>query len=75
MGAQQAALFYQAEMPRHQWVISQQHLVQPSLAVLSFAKEARQATIIIHQDGRAGTRIMISVTDPAVNRPIQSARP
>jgi hypothetical protein len=61
-GAREAALFYQAEMPKNQWVASQQHLVRPDMAVLSYAKENRRATIIIHQDGRTGTRIMITVT-------------
>jgi hypothetical protein len=66
-GARDAAQFYQAEMPKNQWVASQQHLVQADLAVLSFAKDERRATIIIHQDSRASTRIMITVTDPSVN--------
>jgi hypothetical protein len=63
-GAQDAAQFYQVEMPKRQWVASQQHLVQADLAVLSYAKDSRQATIIIHHDDGAGTRIMIMVTAP-----------
>jgi hypothetical protein len=66
-GAWDAAQFYQAEMLKYQWVAAQQHLVRADLAVLSFAKEDRRATIIIHQDGGAKTRIMITVTDLSVN--------
>jgi hypothetical protein len=60
--AREAVQFYQAEMPKNQWVASQQHLVRPDVAVLSYAKEDRRATIIIHQDGRMETRVMITVT-------------
>jgi hypothetical protein len=62
VGARAAAMFYQTEMPKNKWVASQQHLVRADRAVLSYAKENRQATIIIHQDDRRGTRIMITVT-------------
>lgn len=61
-GAFDAAQFYQAEMPKNKWVASQQHLIRADLAVLSFAKDERRATIIIHQDGRRETRVMITVT-------------
>ena len=61
-GACDAARFYQAEMPKNQWVAFQDHLIRADLAVLSYAKEGRRATIIIHQDGRVGTRVMITVT-------------
>jgi hypothetical protein len=61
-GAQDTARFYEAEMPKNQWMVSQQHLVETDLAVLSFAKEAKQATIIIHQGDGTGTRVMITVT-------------
>jgi hypothetical protein len=63
-----AAQFYRAEMPRNQWVASQQHLVRADRAVLCYAKEDRQATIIIHQDDRRGTRIMITVTALEANQ-------
>ena len=63
VGAGNAAQFYQAEMPKNRWVASQDHLIRADLAVLSYAKEGRRATIIIHQDGRAETRVMITVTE------------
>jgi hypothetical protein len=66
-GAREAARFYQAEMPANQWVASQQHLVRSDVAVLSYAKEDRRATIIIHQNGRTETRIMITVTALGAN--------
>lgn len=66
-GARDAALFYQAEMPKNQWVDSQEHLIRADLAVLSYAKGDKRATIIIHQDGGSGTRIMITVTEPGAN--------
>jgi hypothetical protein len=65
--ARDTALFYQAEMPKNQWVAVQQHLVRANLAVLSYAKADRRATIIIHQDAGAGTRVMISVTAQGAN--------
>ena len=63
-GARDAARFYQDEMPKHQWVAAEQHLIRGNVAVLAYAKEERRATIIIHQDAYSGTRIMITVTAP-----------
>jgi hypothetical protein len=56
-----AVRFYQAEMPRYDWAVQQKHLIRPDLAVLSYAKDGKRATIIIHQDGEALTRIMITI--------------
>jgi hypothetical protein len=67
LGARDAAQFYQVEMPKNQWVAFEEHLIRADLAVLSFAKADKRATIIIHQDGGTDTRIMITVNDPAAN--------
>jgi hypothetical protein len=53
--------FYQLEMPRNDWAAYQEHLIRPHLAVLSYTKDGRRATIIIHQDGDALTRVLITV--------------
>jgi hypothetical protein len=65
IGAAEAARFYQAEMPTHQWMVSQSPLIRTNLAVLSYVKDGRRATIIIHQDETVRTRIMITIAHQA----------
>jgi hypothetical protein len=56
-----AVRFYQLEMPRNDWAAHQQHLIRPELAVLSYVKDSKRATIIIHQDNELRTRVMITL--------------
>jgi hypothetical protein len=60
-GAENAIRFYQVKMPEHDWLTSQNHLIRPNLAVLSYHKNGKRATIIIHQDETVRTRIMITI--------------
>jgi hypothetical protein len=53
--------FYQVEMPKNDWQASQKHLIRPNLAVLSYRKDGRWATIIIQQDEATRTRVMITI--------------
>jgi hypothetical protein len=60
-GAGGAIHFYQIKMPENDWLTSQSHLIRPNLAVLSYHKNGKRATIIIHQDEAVCTRIMITI--------------
>jgi hypothetical protein len=63
--AAEAAHFYQTEMPTYQWLASQSPLIRTNLAVLSYVKDGCRATIIIHQDEAARTRVMVTIVHQA----------
>ena len=64
-GAGDPVRFYQEEMPKNNWRVSTSHLIRPGLAILSYHKEGRRATIIIHQDDTLRTRVMITLAQHA----------
>jgi len=64
-GAGDAVRFYQDEMPKNDWQVSSSHLIRPGVAVLSYCKDGRRATIIIHQDDSLRTRVMITIAQQA----------
>lgn len=51
--------FYQAEMPRYGWVVDRGTWAQGDQAVLCYEKSGRTMAIIIDQDHRRRTRVMI----------------
>jgi len=64
-----AIQFYQTEMPRNGWRVSEGNLIRPDTAVLYYIKSREIATVIITQDsGR--TRVMISFAEeqPSIGR-------
>jgi hypothetical protein len=58
-----AMRFYQTEMPKNGWRVSEGHLIKPDTAVLYYIKSREMATVIITQGGRGRTKVMISIAE------------
>ena len=57
-----AVQFYRDEMPKNGWSAMDGMLIQPHIAVLSYAKDDKVATIIMNRDRTVKTMVVIHIS-------------